>query len=68
MLTLSFANPILRGALSGLVAAATVDIHAFLTWKDPTDAKAYNWRLAVLRWAQGTVTGALTGAGFGAIS
>ena len=68
MLTLNLSNPILRGALSGLVAAATVDVHAFLSWKNPDDIRQYNWSLAALRWGQGLVSGALMGAGFGAIS
>jgi len=58
---------LVRGAISGIVAAATVDLHAFLTWKSVNDVKGYNWSTAAFRWAQGAVTGALTAAGMGAM-
>ena len=60
--------PIIRGALTGAAAAAVVDVHAFLTWKSVQEALTYSWSTAALRWVQGAVTGALAGAGFGAIS
>ena len=60
-------NPIMRGAVSGALAAAVVDIHAFLSWKNVQDALAYNWSTAAFRWFQGAVTGAIAGAGFGSL-
>lgn len=59
--------PSIRGALSGAVAAAVVDLHAFLTWKKFSDVTGYDWSTAAFRWVQGAVTGALTGAGLGAM-
>lgn len=61
-------QPIIRGALSGLGAAAVVDLHAFLTWKKLDDARRYDWGTALLRWLQGAATGALMGTGLGVIS
>ena len=57
--------PAVRGALSGILAAATVDIHAFQSWKTFDDAKQYSWSVAAFRWCQGAVLGALTGVGLG---
>jgi len=65
MWTLIEHNPIFRGVVTGLIAAALVDVHAFLAWKRVQDALTYNWNTAILRWAQGAVTGALAGAGLG---
>lgn len=62
-----FHYPMVRGAISGACAAAIVDLHAFLTWKSVNDVKGYNWSTAAFRWVQGAVTGAITGAGFGAV-
>ena len=62
------ALPAVRGALSGLVAAAIVDVHAFLRWRSVQEATAFDWHTAVLRWAQGAVGGALTAAGLGALA
>lgn len=56
-----------RGAVSGMVAAATVDLHAFLQWKSFYDVTQYSWSTAAFRWLQGAVTGALGAAGFGAL-
>jgi hypothetical protein len=61
------ANPIVRGALSGLLAAALVDIHSFRTFKNVDEFAAYDWRLAGFRWFQGAVAGAIAAAGLGAI-
>lgn len=58
---------IFHGALTGWASAAVVDYHAFATWKSFSDAKAYNWGTAAFRWVQGAVTGAVAGAGLGAL-
>jgi hypothetical protein len=60
-------SAVFRGAVSGLLAAAVVDFHAFATWKSFDEAKQYNWGTALFRWCQGLGTGALTGLGFGAV-
>lgn len=61
--TLTFA--LLRGALTGLLAAASVDFAAFRTWKNFDQAKTYDWKLAAFRWAQGAVVGMLAAVGIG---
>jgi heme A synthase len=61
-------NGIVRGAISGFVAAAIVDLHAFMTFKSPNDVKQYAWGTAVLRWTQGLIGGAVSAWGLGAIS
>ena len=58
----NFVNiPVVRGALSGILAAAAVDLHAFYAWKSFDDVKTYSWGTASFRWLQGAVMGALTG-------
>ena len=56
-----------KGAVAGLLSAAVVDLHAFLTWKSVSDVKSYSWSTALLRWGQGVIVGGLTGAGYGAV-
>ncbi len=51
------------GGVSGLLTAATVDFQAFRAWKSFDDAASYGWSIAAFRWIQGSVIGALTGAG-----
>jgi uncharacterized membrane protein len=46
-----------HGALAGFLAAASVDYHAFTTWKSFHDAATYNWNTAALRWVQGAAAG-----------
>lgn len=60
--------PWVRGALTGLWAAFFVDLLAFLKWKSWDEAAAFQIKVAALRWAQGAISGALAGAGFGALS
>lgn len=60
-------QPIVKGALAGLLSAAAVDIQAFRAFKSLNDLVAYSWGLAAFRWAQGAIVGALTAAGLGAI-
>ncbi len=59
-------NPIVKGAISGTLAAASVDINAFRQWKSFDDAAAYDWKKAIFRWVQGAIVGALSAAGLGA--
>jgi uncharacterized membrane protein len=59
-------SPIVRGAASGIVTAAIVDIGAFRGWQKWSDAVTYNWGLASWRWFQGAILGALTALGWGA--
>lgn len=55
---------LLAGAISGIVSAASVDIHAFRSSPNPIGSiKTFNWKLALTRWALGGVTGALGAAG-----
>ena len=56
-------HPIFKGALAGLLVAATVDRQAFRSWQSFDDAKKYAWSIAIWRWFQGVVIGAMTGAG-----
>lgn len=56
-----------RGAITGLVTAAGVDLHAFASWKSAQEAATYNWRVAGWRWFQGAVSGAVVAAGYGAL-
>lgn len=58
-------NPIVKGAITGAVSAAAVDFAAFRAWKSVHDAMAYSWGLALWRWFQGAVVGAVTAAGLG---
>lgn len=60
-------TPVVRGALAGTIAAALTDLDAFLSWRDVHQFATYDWGTALLRWAQGAVSGALTGAGIGAL-
>lgn len=57
-----------KGAISGLLAAAVVDFHAFLTWKNAHDVASYDWATAAFRWFQGAVAGAVAAAGLFSIS
>lgn len=56
-----------RGAISGVIAAATVDLHAFLQWQSFYEVTQYRWSLAAFRWLQGAVTGAIGGSGYSAL-
>lgn len=58
-------NPIFKAALGGALTAASIDYHAFLQWKSVKDATTYNWGMAILRWLQGAVSGAVVAAGLG---
>lgn len=56
-------HPVVRGAIAGAVAASAIDIQAFRSFKSATDLKTYSWSLALFRWVQGAVFGALTALG-----
>lgn len=57
------AMKVLAGAVSGLLAAAAVDFHAFKTWQSFSDVKSYQWQVAAFRWVQGAVMGAMAALG-----
>lgn len=59
--------PVVHGAVTGLITAAGIDLHAFLSWKKVQDAVAYDWGVALWRWFQGAVSGAIVAAGYGAV-
>ena len=59
--------PIVRGAISGVLAAAVVDFHAFMRFQNIQEAAKYQWGTAAFRWGQGAVSGALAAAGFVAV-
>lgn len=61
-------NTIVAGAISGFIAASTVDIVAFRNWKSFDDAAKYAWNVAYWRWFQGTVSGALTALGIAGLT
>ena len=58
-------HPIAKGAMTGMLAAAAVDFQAFRSWKSFDDVHAYQWTVALWRWAQGAIVGAVAGAGLG---
>ena len=60
-------HPILRGALSGALAAAAVDFAAFRQWQSFREFTTYQWGVAMFRWVQGAAIGAVTAAGVGAL-
>ena len=60
-------NPIVKAAVAGVLVAAAVDFQAFRSWKSFSDIETYAWKLALFRWVQGAVVGALTAVGFGSI-
>lgn len=62
------AQKLLAGALSGWLAAAVVDVHAFQQWKSFHDAAVYDWGTATFRWVQGAVAGAIMAGGLFQVS
>lgn len=57
-------SPVARGALEGLLAAAAVDIHAFVRAQG-WHVDGFNVGVASKRWFTGAVTGAATALGLG---
>ena len=47
------------GAVSGFLAAATVDFAAFKSFKSFQEAATYQWSVAAWRWLQGFIGGGL---------
>lgn len=45
----------------GLVTAAAIDFGAFRKWNSFDDALSYDWKIALWRWFQGAVIGAVGG-------
>jgi len=56
-------SPAFHGALLGWATAARIDFKAFRSWKSFTEAKQYNWNVALWNWFEGIVYGALGGLG-----
>ena len=53
-------HAIIKGAIAGFLAAASVDLHGFMS----ADSESkFDWSLALERYAIGTVLGAIAGAG-----
>ncbi len=63
-----FQNNLVKGALSGLLAAVVVDIHAFTKWRDYDKFSEFNYKLMLTRWLQGAVMGALGALGYNAVT
>lgn len=61
-------NVYVKGALTGALAAAAVDIAAFRSWKSINEALEYEWSIAIFRWGQGAVVGFLTAAGIAGVA
>lgn len=59
---------ILAGAVSGLLSAAAVDFAAFRSWKSASEALRYDWGVALWRWFQGALLGAMASAGFSGVA
>lgn len=58
-LHLFFHSPVGQGAFIGWLGAAAVDWRNFRAWKSFDDARSYSWGVAVWRWVQGAIVGAV---------
>lgn len=56
-------NPIVRAAFAGFIAALVIDLQAWRSWGDV----AFNIKTASYHWLSGAISGAIVGAGYGAI-
>lgn len=56
------------GALSGALAAARIDLAAFIKVREKDPKARFDFVLALARWAEGAVLGALPGLGYNAIA
>ena len=54
---------VIASTLAGFLGAVVVDLDK---WKT-ADSDQFNWKLALKRWIQGAVTGAITALGIGAV-
>jgi hypothetical protein len=54
---------VIASTLAGFLGAVVVDLDK---WKT-ADSDQFNWKLALKRWVQGAVTGAITALGIGAV-
>lgn len=62
------AYPLVRATVTGLTGAVVIDLIAFVRYKDPTQARAaFDWRIALFRYAQGAVGGFLGGLGISTV-
>ena len=61
------AFPLVRAAVAGALAAAAIDFAAFRQWKSFDEITQYDWKLALFRWAQGAVIGAISALGLGSL-
>lgn len=60
-------TPIVQGLLTGFLSAAAGDYAAFTRWKSFDECASYGWKIALWRWFQGAVIGAVSGAGIGSL-
>ena len=52
-------HPVVVGTITGFVGAARVDYLAFQNAKSLDEMLAYSWKVALWRWFQGAVGGAV---------
>ncbi len=67
MLMTILQHPIAHGALIGALGSAHGDFLAFKGWQSAHDALTYSWGIAIFRWVQGAIIGAVPTAGIGAL-
>lgn len=60
-------RPIVAAAVAGAISAAVVDYGAFRSWKSFDDLKTFNFKMALFRWIQGAVTGAIGASSYSAL-
>ena len=64
---MTFLKGVLVGAASGLVPAIIVDIHSYKNALEKDPSEKFNWKLAIVRWIYGALSGAATGAGLSVV-
>lgn len=55
---------VLAGALGGFLSATSIDLDAFIKARTKDPKLKFDWVLAVSRWIQGAIAGALPGIGY----
>ena len=62
-------NPLLKGALTGLLPAVLVDLHAWTKSEkeDDNDLPPFKWRLAIGRGLAGAISGVIATLGISAM-